>query len=390
MAVGHLEPVAVLFAMLLARSPLLCALWLLLQASSLAYRALRACGRRELSMGVAGRAVGHVARAPASAASAGDIFISDAAFLSEIKEYKKINAHRKIIKTLTAFSTTGMLSTNMTAYAFRTLKQMNKTADVLEELYPLWQSAAAGSPSDFRNLNASLLLIKGYCRIGKMDYVEAIAASMGVRLDALDSLSAEGSLDVADDHARLVVDAAALVLPEMAVGYTMANQTLKAIASLRRMEKLELKIDNEVSKAVLKTLIKNNANNILNIRIALKVLLRLNGLQDNDSIQLLTSAFMKSVLFVKGAVSMDTLPAASPHCPEVAFIGRSNVGKSSLINMVSNRKGLAFTSKTPGKTSEFNYFLARGLAHQAHHKDGPPALFEGRRYQPPFFSCTHH
>jgi GTP-binding protein len=44
--------------------------------------------------------------------------------------------------------------------------------------------------------------------------------------------------------------------------------------------------------------------------------------------------------------------------PEIAFMGRSNVGKSSLINMITNRKKLAFTSNTPGKTSEYNYFEA--------------------------------
>ena len=43
--------------------------------------------------------------------------------------------------------------------------------------------------------------------------------------------------------------------------------------------------------------------------------------------------------------------------PEYAFIGRSNVGKSSLINMLSNRKGLAMTSSTPGKTMLINHFL---------------------------------
>ena len=46
--------------------------------------------------------------------------------------------------------------------------------------------------------------------------------------------------------------------------------------------------------------------------------------------------------------------------PEIAFMGRSNVGKSSIINMISNRKKLAFTSNTPGKTSEYNYFEASG------------------------------
>lgn len=44
-------------------------------------------------------------------------------------------------------------------------------------------------------------------------------------------------------------------------------------------------------------------------------------------------------------------------CPEYAFIGRSNVGKSSLINMLTGRKGLAMTSATPGKTMLINHFL---------------------------------
>ncbi len=43
--------------------------------------------------------------------------------------------------------------------------------------------------------------------------------------------------------------------------------------------------------------------------------------------------------------------------PEFAFIGRSNVGKSSLINMLVNKKGLAKTSNTPGKTQTINHFI---------------------------------
>lgn len=46
----------------------------------------------------------------------------------------------------------------------------------------------------------------------------------------------------------------------------------------------------------------------------------------------------------------------SPHMPEFAFIGRSNVGKSSLINMLTNNKNLAKTSGTPGKTQLINHF----------------------------------
>ena len=58
--------------------------------------------------------------------------------------------------------------------------------------------------------------------------------------------------------------------------------------------------------------------------------------------------------FLKGVVAMDGLPA--PDRVEVCFAGRSNVGKSSLINALTNRKGLARASNTPGRTQEINYF----------------------------------
>ena len=56
---------------------------------------------------------------------------------------------------------------------------------------------------------------------------------------------------------------------------------------------------------------------------------------------------------------------ACPRCtvPEFAFIGRSNVGKSSLINAVANRRNLALTSSTPGKTKLINFFLINGAWH---------------------------
>lgn len=50
-----------------------------------------------------------------------------------------------------------------------------------------------------------------------------------------------------------------------------------------------------------------------------------------------------------------------PNKPEYAFIGRSNVGKSSLINMLCQKKGMALTSKKPGKTQMINYFMINDL-----------------------------
>ncbi len=64
--------------------------------------------------------------------------------------------------------------------------------------------------------------------------------------------------------------------------------------------------------------------------------------------------FAGPIDFLKSAPGFEFLP--DPTVPEIAFAGRSNVGKSSLLNALANRKGLARTSNTPGRTQELNFF----------------------------------
>jgi GTP-binding protein len=65
-----------------------------------------------------------------------------------------------------------------------------------------------------------------------------------------------------------------------------------------------------------------------------------------------------SAKFVKGILGTDRI--LEDDKPQVAFIGRSNVGKSSVINSLTNQKGLAKTSSFPGRTTEINLFLING------------------------------
>lgn len=80
----------------------------------------------------------------------------------------------------------------------------------------------------------------------------------------------------------------------------------------------------------------------------------LSAQHDPEMIEAGRRLFAGPVTFLLSAPKVEFLPDANG--PEIAFAGRSNVGKSSLINAVTNRNGLARTSNTPGRTQELNFF----------------------------------
>ena len=82
------------------------------------------------------------------------------------------------------------------------------------------------------------------------------------------------------------------------------------------------------------------------------------GAFDAAEIEAARVLFARPVAFVMGAVAMEGLPP--PDLPEIAFAGRSNVGKSSLINGLVERHRLARASTAPGRTREINFFLLDG------------------------------
>ena len=270
----------------------------------------------------------------------------DVKFREVIQQLRKSNSPKKIFRFVQDECNNGTLNQHKTMFAFRTLHRMNRT-DVCVSLTEFWNPAEHSS-----NPELTLNLVKSLCKFKKVDVAENIINKVGIFLSyAEDKEKNQTFVSKIEGHIEL------RILAEIAFGLMTVGLVQRALSVLEVLKNNSFQIENSLSKMVMVTVFREGT--IREIRHCLRLLLHLGGMKDNDSMQLLPNNFMKSIEFVKGAVSMETLPP--PACLEVAFIGRSNVGKSSLINMICNKKKLVFTSKTPGKTKEFNYFDAKGV-----------------------------
>jgi len=217
----------------------------------------------------------------------------------------------------------------------------------------------------------SAALIRGLLRVHNVtDAMDMIADELSLPMDGTD-LETEENHDRIKHRARSLASVASRHLfegePSMAV---LALQMLKDMGPAARClsaEELEmpwlrlLSGASQCEKGRRKGHVQpceGLANSVkLPCNLAYSVLTAMSSFpSDNDDLiyEALSNCLVRRVLFVTGAVNMSGLPPSDRG--EAAFIGRSNVGKSSLINMVTNRKSLAYTSNTPGKTQQFNFF----------------------------------
>ena len=292
---------------------------------------------------------------------------SDEEWMEVLRSHRKGAAPRKVVEEVQQRVEKNTISESMLVKAFRTLERMNRN-DLAMKIVYIWPKVASKRGVNF---GSAFVLVNACCKQMDLQMACEICRITGLLID-------KDLVDYAPE--KLNKHQATDLLVELIVGYQTKNEYDEALSLLVRMQESERDwtISEDNTRRIMKQFFKGTGRSKM-IRTALRSLVLMGGLKDKEGLQLVTNTYATSIRFVKGAVNMDTLPIVvnteasvrsseekdsasirgGVEYVEVAFIGRSNVGKSSLINMMTNRKGLAFTSKTPGKTAEFNYFELR-------------------------------
>jgi GTP-binding protein len=311
--------------------------------------------------------------------------VSEEQFKLATKTLKKLFLPKRIYEITDSCLNHGTLTLGMLNIALIQL-QGGERADLALPLFHKFLQQENAKQAMQANLTLSGSLVLSLCKLGCIKEANSIANLSGIakfvrdctEISLATSSSSPGPLSNFTDIERKKWEASALIYLEMlnnlAFGFLKAEKYKPALKLLETLSSLPLfsfssssssgqkkavLVSKETAQEMLKTVL--HEGDVPRIIEVIALLRRCQSLNDLESNQLLTSHMMKSVEFIKGAVDIEGLPQQKyPEIPEMLFMGRSNVGKSSLINMITNRKKLAYISKTPGKTTEFNYYLCKG------------------------------
>jgi hypothetical protein len=253
---------------------------------------------------------------------------SESSFVSKMKEFKQISSPKKVLKLVIDYSNAGHLSQNMYLLSLKTLIRINNS-DLCPTIYPHWiKSIDSMDCHNGIDFNTTISINRIYCKLRHMDTAEMMAVRLGLDIDSIDLREISPSTDHLSPpkHDRSYMSSTELqqfygtILSDLAFGFICMGSYTKSLKALSDMKNRGIDIELEVSKRIFKQYLHVAKPDI--IRRALRLLLSINGLDDNDSIQLVTNTYLRSVDFIKGAVSIDTLPPALHN--EVAFIGEGN------------------------------------------------------------------
>ncbi|CBJ27669.1 YihA4, YihA/EngB-like GTPase [Ectocarpus siliculosus] len=279
------------------------------------------------------------------AAAAGQVAVQEISdkegFLGAFETLRKAKAPKKIFQAFSTAKRNGIEGLpDLAAAAVKEelkLSRVDLARSVIETLgAEQWDAWLA------RHLDGAQAVVRCACAASEAAFAEELIAKAGFSCGGGDELAEE------------FVSAATSVYPNLITAFSRNGKRGDAMRLLEAMANARLPVKTPAANRLLQGFHKRR-----DLEAVFKVLdvMAAAGVDgDDETYEWLANAAVRGVDFVKGAVSMATLPK-EPVLPEAAFIGRSNVGKSSLINMVCNRKALAFTSKRPGKTQQFNYFL---------------------------------
>jgi ribosome biogenesis GTP-binding protein YsxC/EngB len=221
--------------------------------------------------------------------------------------------------------------------------------------------AAAPDAADETWCDVSGRLLRACCRAGNVTAAEAVWASISrVRAAAAAEPAADGAR--AAERSQRLDALAASTLPSLVCAHLREGGVGPALALVNALPPAGPACADRSYAEMLRWF--GKANSFAGILGTLRAMAAARATAGAESLDQLASAAVKQTAFVTGAVSLATLPQSGE--PELAFIGRSNVGKSSLVNMALGRKALAYASNTPGKTQQFNFFAVNREAPAGH------------------------